>query len=251
MTSPAVASGRVVAFASRDGSLYSLALPTSREKQTLLAVDKDRVSGSLLTIPKPTLRFQLETDDRIVAPIALANGRIYMVTQNIGGSRIYCVDANSGKLRWAVPTGFPVYHKPQVIGDQLFVATSHGGMYCLSAETGMEIWRHSKSVEFLAATPNVVFASDVVNNIVLLNREDGTPMGKLPLRNFSVRIENDRTDRVIISTESGLVVCIHEKGREFPLYHMHPDRKPIVPEFAAAVPAAPEPADDSDDGDSE
>ena len=27
-------------------------------------------------------------------------------------------------------------------------------------------------------------------------------------------------------------MCLHERGREFARYHMHPDRQPILPDFA-------------------
>ena len=66
----------------------------------------------------------------------------------------------------------------------------------------------------------------------LLSRENGGLVGALPLRQFTVRLENDRTDRLYMATQSGLVTCIREKGSGFPLYHMFPDRRPILPEFA-------------------
>ena len=51
-------------------------------------------------------------------------------------------------------------------------------------------------------------------------------------RDLSVRIQNDRTDRIYLGTESGLIVCLRERGQEFPKFHMYPERSPILPEMA-------------------
>jgi hypothetical protein len=53
-----------------------------------------------------------------------------------------------------------------------------------------------------------------------------------PLDKFNRHLANDRSDRIYVATESGLVMCLHERGREFARFHMHPDRQPILPEFA-------------------
>ena len=45
-----------------------------------------------------------------------------------------------------------------------------------------------------------------------------------------------------MATKSGLIVCIREQNKEFPTYHMFPERQPILPEFASD-----EPVDDNAD----
>ena len=88
--------------------------------------------------------------------------------------------------------------------------------------------------------------SDSLGNIVIVDRNDGSPVGALPLRDFKVRVSNDRTDRMYLATESGLVISIRDKNREFPIYHKYPERRPILPLFgddAAEVPADTPPAD--------
>jgi hypothetical protein len=45
-------------------------------------------------------------------------------------------------------------------------------------------------------------------------------------------LANDRSDRIYLATESGLVICLREQGREFPRFHKYPEREPILPEFA-------------------
>lgn len=47
-------------------------------------------------------------------------------------------------------------------------------------------------------------------------------------------------DRIFLASPSGLVVALRERGRSFPQYHMFPERRPILPEFAPDPPAAAE-----------
>ena len=74
--------------------------------------------------------------------------------------------------------------------------------------------------------------TDDLGNLMVLSRADGAPLGVLPLRDYSIRVANDRTDRIYLCTESGLVVALRERDQEFPEYHMFPERRPILPDFA-------------------
>ena len=49
---------------------------------------------------------------------------------------------------------------------------------------------------------------------------------------YPMRFANDYTDRLYFVSERGLVVCIRERDRDFPLYHRNPNLQPILPEFA-------------------
>ena len=62
------------------------------------------------------------------------------------------------------------------------------------------------------------------------------------MRLFSVRVANDRTDRIFMSTESGLVIALRKRGETIPIYHKFPDRLPILPEVTPEEPTPPDPA---------
>ena len=65
----------------------------------------------------------------------------------------------------------------------------------------------------------------------------------LPLAGFDVRIANDRTDRLMLSTPTGLVVCVREIGRYEPMFHRYPGRRPILPTFSVGSDQEGEKAD--------
>ncbi len=204
ISSQPIATGASVNFASRSGSLFA-------------------VDG-----PDRKLRFQFETNKPISAPLAFDGTYLYMAAQDLN---LYCINSNNGAVRWQFSTGLPTFRSARVIGNDVFVMPARGGMHCLTTISGRERWWRPKIVDMLAATPKTIFASDLVGNVVLLSRENGAVRGALPLRQFDFRQPNDRTDRLFLATSSGLIVCLREQGREFPIYHAKPDERPIFPEF--------------------
>ena len=205
ITTPAISDGLVVNFASRDKSLYSISSTQSK------------------------MRWQFETDEPISAPMATAEGVILLASEDFN---VYCIGLQNGQIRWDFVSGYPVRRAPRVIGQQVFVFPQRGGIYSLSLETGAEQWWRPGIEDFVGATNSRVFVSDYIGNIVMLARNDGHVVGALPLRDYKTRFGNDRTDRIYLATQSGLVVCIREIGHEFPVFHMHPERLPLLPDFA-------------------
>lgn len=212
ITSPPITTGRVVNFASRDGSLYSVA-----------AIDRKMV-------------YQLETDKPIVAPLGRQENMMYMASED---NTFQALNLFNGKVEWEFTSGLPIRKAPIPIGSNLYLMPDRGGMYCLDSKTGFQRWWHDGISNFCAVVGSNVVASDVDGNLVLMSSERGQLIGTLPLRRYSVRTGNDRTDRVYLSTESGLLICLRQTGHQFPVYYRHPDRLPLLPELS------PESSDDA------
>lgn len=207
----------VVCFASLDHSLYCV---TKSDRE---------------------VRFQFETDAPVSAPLAYHEGKLYLASQDFD---LYCIDVLSGTPHWRFVSGTPITKKPYILGDDLYLLPETGGLFCLSVDSGQQRWWRQRITEFLGASAGRLYASDDQQNVILLDRADGALLGAFPLRAFPVRVVNDRTDRLFLASESGLVVCLHEIGQEFPLYHLYPERRPILPEFAPENPE-PQPEDET------
>lgn len=209
-----VSTGTIVCVPSLDGSLYGLDIKNHRPK------------------------FQFETDQTLAAPIGQFGNQIVMATKDL---KIYSINADSGALKWEVLLGLQVRQQPRIISEHVFVCAEEGGMRCLGSQDGREVWANRYATRFLAATPAVVYASSSVDDVLLLNRANGRQVGAFPMRGFPVRIGNDRTDRIFLASEKGLVVCLRERDREYPLFHKQPEKRPVEPEIApddtAAKPA--------------
>ena len=225
ITTPPIATGRVVNFASLDNSLYCI------------------------TAGSPRLQWQSETDSPVSAPVTYHQGFLYVACEDFN---LYCLNAENGNARWQpFPSGFPIRSAPQVIGRQVFIFPDAGGLFAISAQTGKRTWWRQGVRHYVGASHERIYASDRVGNVVILRRTDGGVLGTMPLRQFGVKHSNDRTDRLFLATNSGLLVAIREAGdeHEFPVFHQNPDLLPILPEFAAPAPApAPAPASGSAPG---
>jgi outer membrane protein assembly factor BamB len=212
ITSPPVPSGRTVSFCSRDGSLYSVA--TSNKQ----------------------LIYQLETDGAIVAPLATSGKIQYIASED---NTLFAINAQNGRMLWNFTRGLPIRRAPYVVGEDLYVTPDRGGMYCLNAVDGTQRWWQGSLISFIAVVGDAVFASDVDGNLIRATRAEGGISGILPMRAFSVRVANDRTDRIFMSTESGLVIGLRKRGETIPVYHKFPDRLPILPEITPEVAEPP------------
>ncbi|QDU37821.1 Outer membrane protein assembly factor BamB precursor [Maioricimonas rarisocia] len=213
VTSPPVSTGRLVAFTSLNGTVYGI------EKE------------------QSQLMFQFETDGAIRLPMAHDQDSLYVASDD---QRLFCLNQLTGRTRWAFTSGVPIYDQPRVIGPHVFVTPFGGGMYCLSRTSGLMQWPRPQRLgsEFVAASPERVYAGDDMGNLLVLSRENGRVIGALQNRHLSIRLSNERTDRIFLASPSGLVVAMRERGRSFPQYHMFPERRPILPEFAPDAPPA-------------
>jgi outer membrane protein assembly factor BamB len=205
VSSPAIPAGDLVVFASRNGSLYTV---TADERK---------------------LVFQFETDAALSAPIVRYRDTLLLASEDFN---FYALSLRNGKLGWQFTAGLVIRKAPVLIGDEVYLFPHHGNMYKLSAETGQPFWSVPRMEDFLAATSSRVYVADRYNNLVILARDSGQVLGTMPLGLFTRHFANDRSDRIYVATESGLVMCLHELGREFARFHVHPDRQPILPDFA-------------------
>lgn len=213
ITSPPLTSGRTVNFASRDGSLYAVS-PNRRE-----------------------LTFQFETDAPIVAPMAQWGDQQYLASEDY---TFYAINASSGQVIWEFIAGLPIRTSPEIVRGNLYIHPDRGGLYCLDAAEGAQKWWQPRLEEFLAVANDIVFSRDINNDIVMVTAADGHTVGRLPAGRYRRHVSNDRTDRVYLATDTGRIAALRFRGRTFPVYHKHPERLPLLPEFAPEVPTPPE-----------
>ena len=202
---PPVSTGATVAFVSKQGMVIGVAAKSKK------------------------LKFQFETDARIYTPLGRSGNLIFVANQH---SRLYCLNQENGTMLWSFSTGAPVVQMPQIIGGHVFAVPHREGLECISVESGYRIWKNERITRFVAASDTKVYASDLSENLLVLDRSNGKIISALPMRGFPRRISNDRTDRVILATNDGLVLCLREIGSDFPTYHLYPERRPILPELA-------------------
>jgi outer membrane protein assembly factor BamB len=100
--------------------------------------------------------------------IAAADDKVFAVT---GFGRVVAVNSASGKLIWSRMIGSPVRSSPTTANGKLFFTTAEGVLYCLSAESGDELWQYRGIPEPVTILGNVSPA--VVNNVVVVPYPSG------------------------------------------------------------------------------
>jgi outer membrane protein assembly factor BamB len=211
ITTQAISNDLTLNFASRDNSLYALN-----------AADRK-------------LQWQFETDRPVSAPLGHSPGFVYLASEDFN---VFCIKQDTGSVRWQFVAGLPIRKEVRVIGDNVYVFPHLGGMYCISRISGERRWWRPHMEDFVGATKNLVFVTDNQGQLAVMASKDGAQIGSLPMKDFPVRYGNELTDRIYAATKTGLVVCIREQNKEFPSYHMFPERQPILPEFASDDEAA-------------
>ena len=69
----------------------------------------------------------------------IARGTLYFASSADG--KVYALDAETGKQRWAVFTDGPVRFAPALWENHLFVTSDDGYLYCLAADSGRTLWK--------------------------------------------------------------------------------------------------------------
>ena len=206
ITSQPISTGATVAFASKRGVVVGV---NTKDKQP---------------------RFDFYSDGRITTPVGRSDDLIFIPDEN---GRLFCINQDNGKLKWTYSFGTQIVKQPKAIAGNLFAIPNRRGMECLSTANGYQKWVQPRATEFVGASKTRLYASDISGNLLIMNLEDGEILSALPMRAFSVRINNDRTDRLILSTPGGQIICLREQGAEFPVYHLFPERQPILPELGS------------------
>jgi len=204
-----VLQGTQVVFSSLNGSVYAVS-----------ALDRK-------------LAFQFETDAALSAPMARYKDLLILASEDFN---VYAIDLSSGRLRWQFTTGLTIKQPPVVVGDEVYVLPERGSMYKANARTGERQWTRAGVKSFLSASPKRLYVVDTRNNLLVLNRETGDPLGTLPLNAFTQRFTNMVSDRIYLGTESGFICSLREQSREFPTLHQRPQMQPLSPAISTDEP---------------
>ena len=88
-----------------------------------------------------------------------------------------------GALKWELLSGLRIGKRLRVVEDRVYLRPE--GYGCAACRPRREsLWSNRQALTFLAATPAVVYASDVLGNVLLLNPKDGRQIGAFRCGNF-------------------------------------------------------------------
>lgn len=169
---------------------------------------------------------------------------------------VHALNDKEGSAQWRFSTGEPILERVAVIGENSYVSTQPGGMYCLGSKTGTQQWWAPGVKQFIAASKERVYAADKLGRMLVIDARTGARIDAMDIMSHPIRLMNLQTDRIYLASETGLVQCLHEIEQVEPLDHLQPlepaapegDQKKATaqPQFQPAQPGVAAPAEPED-----
>ena len=194
----------------------------------------------------PRVKFRVAANDEIVVPPA--EQAPYLYVGSLDGY-FYCFHETSGSERWRYATGFAITSPPAVIGNKAFVASEDATLHAVDATTGKLLWQADGVTKFVALGKHHTYGMDRYGALMVLDNETGVLAGRLSIAAGSSALVNDKSDRIFLINDHGLVQCLHEVDAHAPTWHRAAKTKPTeaeqAPEGSAPKEVDSEEAEDS------
>jgi outer membrane protein assembly factor BamB len=167
---------------------------------------------------RPKLWYRVDTVGIVVAPVAFQQPGQYVA--NCLDGFVYCINERDGRSIWRQSIGEPLVREPVIVKDRVFVITQNKSCFCLSMKTGDVLWSHPDITQIVSASSERLYALDRLGNLLVLNLNNGGHYSNLAAGKIDFVMVNAFTDRIYMGTRSGLIQCIHETHRKFPMLHV-------------------------------
>lgn len=166
---------------------------------------------------KKGLRYRLEAKDAIVCQASYFAPN-YIFAASIDGY-VYCLHELTGSETWLFSTGEAISNTPVPVGESLYVLTDKGNLFCIEIQSGQSKWISSGFKTFLAASQDRVYCLGDSGRLIIVDAKTGGRIGSLGTQLLDLFYTNLQTDRIYLGTKTGLLVCLRETNRVWPLVH--------------------------------
>jgi len=168
---------------------------------------------------KRKIRFRVETRGSIESQPAYWTPNVYACSTD---GYVYCVDEPTGLMSWKYPAGETIVEPPVAIKDNVYIVPRNDQMVCLDAATGKVKWTAAGITQFVSQSVSKVYACDRFGQLAILDIKHGTRLDTMPLPMGSKKLINHQSDRIYLTTDSGLIQCLHEVELKKPLTYEPP-----------------------------
>lgn len=183
------------------------------------ATGKEEVVGKFAGVPLyPLVGPFAVTADKLSGFVSLDSGVVLSIDLTAG---VKSPDREALPIvyQWRQPIGGQFNHAPVVGGDAVYVSGSRNGCVKLDAKTGDLKWRTPPEVDrVLAVNRDYVYVLDTRGRLSAFAK-DGLPdprtkylrpSATIDVSEFTVPASNDRTDRILLGGDNGLVTCLRD-----------------------------------------
>jgi outer membrane protein assembly factor BamB len=215
--------GEIVVFGSDDGTVY---VAFSNES---------------------TMLYRFATGGAIGDGFGTHGNRLLLVPS--ADKNLYGIDILTSHALWTYASGAVIDQEPLVADDDIFVVNTAGRLSSIDPDSGTPKWTTSThDGQLVSVGEKRLYLESRTGDLFMVDRTTGqlvssagsTGRAGLNLRQYDLGLTNRENDRLYFATQTGLVICLREKGKVTP----HPLRDPKLPPFATVpaggiTPAAP------------
>ena len=157
------------------------------------------------------IRWSYNTGGDVISSPAVIDNKVYVG----GGSKVWCLNAETGGFIWDYQTGGGVFSSPAVVNGKVYIGSSDGYVYCLNADNGNFVWIYSGAYPCdFESSPSVVDGKVYIANfgtmyLYCLNAENGNFIWK---QYFSSSVTSSPAvvnGKVYITSDNGKLSCLN------------------------------------------
>jgi hypothetical protein len=206
----------------------------------------------------------------ITAPLVAGGDSLYvatadsnLITLSMRELREKSMAANS-MPRGKFTTGGPVVQKPVLTSDSVYIVGERWGLIRLKRDSLEPLWterlpdgrvrpkQNPEVAKLLSVSPRTklaakagekegadakelyssayVYALDRQGKLLVIDADRGTTLSSFDVSSFTLPVTNDKTDRLYLASNSGLLICLHDRLKVVPAYlQKAPDKKAAEP----------------------
>jgi len=136
---------------------------------------------------------------------------------------LYSVNQEKGSINWKFAIGDAIFESPVAMEDRVFVVSEHSGLYCLDPAAGKVRWVAPAISHFVSASPTRVYVGDRLGRLAILDGKSGVRLSAIPLPGNSIKLANNRSDRVYLAGDDCIVQCLREASLSSPVLYVPPE----------------------------
>lgn len=203
----------------------------------------------------------VQTDGQLSAPpatamvadgsagfLALSDGSVVAIDLAFGGTN------NRGALKqvWRANVGGPMNRRPIVSTSSLFVGGTASGISRIDRKSGALTMRTAIEDDALLSVNDESIYTRTRNGIVRVYDQNSptdtstqitAPIGEIELPGFDIPVTNAISDRIILASDNGLLVCLRDSSAKYatakPTLPPAPPPVPVKKDNATDPPAMP------------
>jgi outer membrane protein assembly factor BamB len=192
----------------------------------------------VLTKANGQREYRLPLESGISLALASYGENAYIAAED---QNLYAINIVLGRVLWRFSSGTAILRAPEATDEDVYLVTNRFGMHRIKRGTGELVWRNARADRFLAANPKFVYALDPQGRLMVIDQARGKELTTLDTRDFVIPIRNDRTDRLYLTANNGLIVCLHDRDYRKPVEMRKAEEKPEVKPATKPAPKPPAP----------